>query len=227
MRFRPTARSPDFVCLPLGQRFIARGRKGLDKRCTWAETRRSVTVSAEQRAKVPSPDYWIPVPATGSRSPALRRHWTPVASTALDEPHGYWSAAPSNGSAALTLERHWTPVTPRKNRKTNHNAQTVTAGRESAPLLFQVEALLLAESITASDIPVSIPPLLSQTVTRLCVGCGQPLEGKRPQAKAHGAACRQRAYRRQKKAAAQAQDQREAGHQAEPQQADLVHTTSG
>ncbi len=178
-----------------------------------------------QRAKVPPPNYWIPIPATGSRSPALRRHWTPVASTALDEPHDYWSAAPSNGSAAPILERHWTPVTSRKNRKTNHNAQTVTAGRESTPLLSQVEALLLAESITASDIPVSISPLLSQTVTRVCVGCGQPLEGKRPQAKAHGAACRQRAYRRQKKAAAQAQDQREAGHQVEPQQADLVHTT--
>lgn len=146
---------------------------------------------------------------------------------ALDEPHGYWSAAPSNGSAALIFERHWTPVTPRKNRKTSHNAPTVTPGRESATLLSQVEALLLAESITASDETASIPPLLSQTVTRFCVGCGQPLEGKRPQAKAHGAACRQRAYRRQKKAEAQSQDQREAGHQAEPQQAGLVHTTIG
>ncbi|MCH7999084.1 MAG: hypothetical protein IIA91_06355 [Chloroflexi bacterium] len=53
------------------------------------------------------------------------------------------------------------------------------------------------------------------------------MEGKRPQAKAHGAACRQRAYRRQKKAAAQARDQREAGRQVEPQQADLVHITIG
>ncbi len=176
---------------------------------------------------MPPPDYWIPIPATGSRSPALRRHWTPVSSTALDEPHGYWSAAPSNGSTALILERHWTPITPRKNRETNHNAQTVTADRKSATLLSQVEALLLAESITAGDESASIPPLLSQTATRLCVGCGQPLEGKRPQAKAHGAACRQRAYRRQKKAAAQAQDQGEAGHQAEPQQPGPVHTTIG
>ena len=143
------------------------------------------------------------------------------------EPRGYWSAAPSNGSAAPILEKHWAPVTPRKIRKTNHNAQTVTPDRESATLLSQVEALLLAESITASDETVSVPPLLSQTVTRLCVGCGQPLEGKRPQAKAHGPACRQQAYRRQKKAAAQAQDQREAGHQAEPQQADLAHITIG
>ncbi len=180
-----------------------------------------------QRAEVPPPNYWIPVPATGSRPPTLRRRWTPVASTPLDQPHGYWSAAPSNGSAAPILERHWTPNNPWIFRKTNHNAQTVTADRKSATLLSQAEALLLAESITASDIPVSIPPLLSQTVTRLCVGCGQPLEGKRPHAKAHGAACRQRAYRRQKKAAAQAQDQREAGHQAEPQQASLVHTTTG
>jgi hypothetical protein len=180
-----------------------------------------------QRAKVPPPDYWIPVPATGSRSPALRRRWTPIASAPLDQPHGYWSAAPSNGAAAPILERHWTPETPWILRKTNHNAQTVTAGRESAMLPAQAEATRLAESITPIYIPVSIPPLLSQTVTRLCVGCGQPLEGKRPQAKAHGAACRQRAYRRQKKAAAQAQDQREAGHQAEPQQAGLVHTTIG
>ncbi len=172
---------------------------------------------------MPPPNYWIPVPATSSRSPALRRHWTPVSSTALDEPHGYWSAAPSNGSAAPILERHWTPATPRKDQKTDRNAQTVTPGKESVTLLSQVEALLLAESIAASDETVSIPPLLSQTVTRLCLGCGRPLEGKRPQAKAHGAACRQRAYRRQKKAAAQTQDQREAGHQAEPQ----VHTTIG
>ena len=176
---------------------------------------------------MPSPDYWIPVPATGSRSPALRRHWTPVASTPLDEPHGYWSAAQSHGSATPILERHWTPVAPRENREKNHNAQTVTPAKESETLLSQVEALLLAESITASDEIVSIPPLLSQTVTRLCVGCWQPLEGKRPQAKAHGAACRQRAYRRQKKAAAQAQDQREAGHRAEPQQAGQVHSTIG
>ena len=178
-----------------------------------------------QRAEVPPPNYWIPVPATGSRSPALRRHWTPVSSTTLGEPHGYWSAAPSNGNAAPILERHWTPVNPRENRKTNHNAQTVTAGRKSATLLSQAEALLLAESFTASDVTVATQPLPSQTVTRLCVGCGQPLEGKRPQAKAHGAACRQRAYRRQKKAVAQAQVQREAGHQAEPQQANLVHIT--
>ncbi len=180
-----------------------------------------------QRAEVPPPNYWIPVPATDSRSPALRRHWTPVSSTTLDEPHGYWSAAPPNGSATPILERHWTPVTLRKNRKTNHNTQTVTPDSKSATLLSQVEALLRSESITASDETVSIPPLLSQTTTRLCVGCGQPLEGKRPQAKAHGAACRQRAYRRQKKAVAQAHDQRQAGHQAEPQQADMVHITFG
>ena len=171
---------------------------------------------------MPPPNYWFQVPATGSRAPALSRHWTPVASAALSEPHGYWSATPSNGSAALLLERHWTPVTPRKNWKTNHNVQTVTPDRESATLLSQAEALLLTESITDSDETASAPSL-SQTVTRLCVGCGKPLEGKRPQAKAHGAACRQRAYRRQKKAASQARDQRE----AEPQQADLVHITIG
>ncbi len=176
---------------------------------------------------MPPPNYWIPVPATGSRPPALRRHWTPVSSTPLDQPHGYWSTAPSNGSAAPVLERHWTPENPWKNRKTNHTAQTVTPGKETVTLLSQVEATRLAENITPIYIPVSIPPSLSQTVTQLCVGCGQPLEGKRPQAKAHGAACRQRAYRRQKKAGAQAQDQREAGRQAEPQQAGQVHTTAG
>ena len=180
-----------------------------------------------QRAEVPPPNYWIPVPATGSRSPALRRHWTPVASTALDEPHGYWSTAPSNGSGAPILERHWTPENPWILRKTKHNDQTVTAGRKSATLPARAKAARLAESVNPIYLPVSIPPLPSQTVTRLCMGCGQPLEGKRPQAKAHGAACRQRAYRRQKKAAAQAQDQREAGHQAEPQQAGQVHTTIG
>ena len=249
----------------MGQRFIARGLKNLDICCAWAETRRSGTLSTGQRVEVPQPNYWIPVPATYSHSPALRRHWAPASSTTLVEPPGYWSAAPSNGNAAPILERHWTPVTPQENRGTNHNAQTVTPGqekvaplaqakakfvaesmpagdetvsppslsqtvtpdRESATLLSQAEALLLAESITASDETVSVPRLLSQTVTRLCVGCGQPLEGKRPQAKAHGAACRQRAYRRQKKAAAQAQGQREAGHQAEPQQADLAHITIG
>ncbi len=244
---------------------MTRGRKRLDICCAWAETRRSVTLSSGQRAAVP-PNSWIPVPATDSRSPALRRHWTPVSSTTVDEPHGYWSAAPSSGNAAPILERHWAPATPRENRDTNHNVQTVTPDRtsstllpqaeallpaesmpasdetvssppllsqtatpdrKSATLLSQVETLLRTESITAGDETVSIPPILSQTVTRLCVGCGLPLEGKRPQAKSHGAACRQRAYRRQKKAAADAQEQREAGHQAEPQQADLAHITIG
>ncbi len=244
---------------------MTRGRKSLDICCAWAETRRSVTLFSGQRAEVPPLNYWIPAPSTDSHSPALRRHWTPASTATLSEPHDYWSAAPSNGNAALILERHWTPVTPREDRDTNHNAQTVTPDRkkstllpqaesvlraesmpasdetvsippllsrtvtpdrENATLLSQVEALLRAESVTVSDETVSIPPLLSQTVTRLCVGCGKPLEGKRPQAKSHGAACRQRAYRQQKKAA-ETQNQREAGHQAEPQQVDLAHTTIG
>ncbi len=208
--------------------FITGARKGLDTRCAWAETRLSVTVSAGGRGlEVPSPDYWIPIPATGSLPPALRRRWTPVASTQLDQPHGYWSVAPSNGSAAPILERHWIPVNPWTHGKTNQNVQTVTTGSKSATLPTQKEASLLAESITPIHKTVSAPPLQSQTVTQLCVGCGQPLDGKRPQAKAHGAACRQRAYRQRKKALTQAQDQPETGHQAEPQQAGPVHATTG
>ena len=180
---------------------------------------------------MPSPDFWTPIPATGSLPPALRRHWTPVASTPLDQPHGYWSAAPTNGSAAPILERHWIPADPWIHGKTNHNAQTVTTDSKSVTPPTQKRAASLAESITESITPVpktvSVLALQSQTVTRLCVGCGQPLNGKRPQAKAHGAACRQRAYRQRKNALAEAQGQPETEHQAEPQQPYPVHAAIG
>ena len=80
--------------------------------------------------------------------------------------------------------------------------ETVTLQQTATPAL---EVVTPTETPSEhSEIVTSVPTRLPQTVTRLCVGCGQPLEEKRPQARAHDAACRQRAYRRRKKAAREA-----------------------
>lgn len=79
-------------------------------------------------------------------------------------------------------------MTPAYERDTSTNHTSVT--RKEA-------VTRLGESITPDSVTV-----WSQTVTRLCIGCGKPLTGKRPQAKTHGAACRQRAYRLRLKASA-------------------------
>ncbi len=177
--------------------------------------------------------YWSASPSNGNATPILERHWTPVIPRKNRETnHNTQTVTPGQESVAPLAQANAKFVAesiPAGDETVSPSSlsQTVTPDRKSATLLSQTEALLLAESITAREKTASAPPILSQTVTRLCVGCGQPLEGKRPQAKAHGAACRQRAYRRQKKAAAQSQDRREAGHQAEPRQADPVHITIG
>jgi len=184
-------------------------------------------------ASFPSPDRWVPLPATGSRPAVLGRRWTPAASTASAPPRDYWPPAQPNDSAVPVLERHWgcgsplaaqtAPVHPG-----SHGQETVTAPKKTTPPL--------ADFIASPDgTPIAVPATVTlasldpphQTVTRLCVGCGKPLEGKRPQAKAHGVACRQRAYRQRKKEAGQAQGQRENGRGSEPELAGLARTPVG
>lgn len=184
-------------------------------------------------ASFPSPDYWMALPATGARLAVLGRRWTLVASTALAPPHDYWTPVQPDDSAVPILERHWAcgrrlPPQTTPTPTASHTEETVTAAvKTSAPLVDRV----MLPSWNPRGIPVTVvlTPLDSppQTVTRLCVGCGKPLEGKRPQAKAHGAACRQRAYRRQKKEAKQAQGQRENGRGSEPEPTGRARTTEG
>ncbi len=145
----------------------------------------SVTVPWPLGTRLASPDYWIPQPAKGSGPPVLRRRWAP-APTGSSAPAGdHWTATRSNGGSAPILERRWASIIPRPQR----GGETRTT---------------VSETVTHNG-TASAPP----TVTRLCLGCGMPLEGKRPQAKAHGPACRQRAYRRRRLAAIQAQGQRD------------------
>lgn len=181
----------------------------------------------------PWPDYWIPLPATGSGPPVLGRHWTPAASTPSAPPRDYWTPARLNDSAVPVLERHWACSTPLPGqtapvRASADSEETITVARNTSGRLTDCLTLL---DRTATPVPqIATPTHLDsspQTVTRLCVGCGNPLEGKRPQAKAHGAACRQRAYRQRKKEARQTLDQRENGRGSEPELAGLARTTVG
>jgi len=181
----------------------------------------------------PWPDYWIPLPATGSGPPVLRRRWTPAAPTPSAPPRDCWTPAPLNHCAVPVLERHWACSTPSPGqtapaRASTDSEETITVARNTSGRLTDCLALL---DRTATPVPRIIMPApldsSPQTVTRLCVGCGNPLEGKRPQAKAHGAACRQRAYRRRKKEARQTLGQRENGRGSGPQLRDLARTTVG
>ena len=208
-----------------------RRARGLDKCRPWAQTRCSVTVSVAAGVDVasfPWPDYWMPLPVTGSRPAVLGRRWTPAVSTASAPPRDYWTLTQPDDSAVPVLERHSAvggplPAQTAPVRAGTHSEETVTPSAKTAPPL--ADRLTLSDRTpTAVSPTVTLTPLHSppQTVTRLCVGCGKPLEGKRPQAKAHGVACRQRAYRRRKKEARQAQDQRENGRGSESELAGLA-----
>ena len=176
----------------------------------------------------PSPDRWIPLPATASGPAVLSRRWTPAASTASAPHRDYWTPIQRNGFAGPVLERHWAgggplPAQTAPVRAGTHSGETVTpAAKTAAPLADRLtlsDRTPMAASPTVTLTPLDSPP---QTVTRLCVGCGKPLEGKRPQAKAHGVACRQRAYRRRKKEARQAQGQGDNGRGSEAELAGLA-----
>lgn len=183
-------------------------------------------------ASFPSPGYWIPLPAGGSGPPVLHRHWTPGAFRALPLPLSYWIPTSPNGSGPAALERHWAsdaPFTPHAHPAgaSGHDGETEMLAAECITQLD--ERLSLAnETVTpiAGTVAAAAPPSSAQTVTRLCIGCGKPLVGKRPQAKAHGAACRQRAYRLRKKAAGPAQSQSDNGRDADQQLAGLAHATA-
>lgn len=174
----------------------------------------------------PSADYWIPLPATGSGPPVLRRHCTPAARTPWGPPRDYWTPAPLNHSAVPVLKRHWACSAPLPGQTapiltSTDTEETTTAARNTPDRLIH-RLTLVDKTVTPAPVDSS-----AQTVTRLCMGCGNPLEGKRPQAKTHGAACRQRAYRRRKKEARQPPNQRENGRGSEPQLAGLARTIAG
>jgi len=181
-------------------------------------------------APFPPLDYWMPLPARGSRPAVLSRRWTPAASTASPPPRDYWIPAQPGDSAVSVLERHCacagtSPARTAPVRAGSHGEETVTQPRKApAPMADRPKL----PDLTSTTLPttVTLTPLgtAPETVTRLCVGCGKPLDGKRPQAKAHGAACRQRAYRRRKKEAAQAQGRRENGRGSKPELAALTGT---
>jgi hypothetical protein len=176
-----------------------------------------------------SSDRWVPLPASGSGPPVLRRHCIPAPPTPLAAPRDYWTAAPLKRSAAPLLEKHWAPITTippqvRPPAHPPHSTQAVTAASKSVtppPEAPKPPGAMVARP--AEIVTPRLPVSSSQTVTRLCVGCGKPLEGKRPQAKAHAAACRQRAYRRRKKGAGQAPSQGENGREPEPEVGGLTH----
>lgn len=180
----------------------------------------------------PWPDYWIPLPATGSGPPVLRRRWSPVPSRPSASPRDCWTPAGLNGSAAPVLERHCTCATPWTRRAAPapapaHHGQTETPARKSVTLPHSAPLPDAAITPVPGTVTATPPGPSAQTITRLCLGCGKPLEGMRPQAKAHGVACRQRAYRRRKKEARLAQGLREKGRGSEPQPAGLARTTPG
>jgi hypothetical protein len=170
----------------------------------------------------PSSDYWMPLPATGSRSAVLSRRWTPATTVS---PQDRWTPTQPPKPTVPVLERHWAaavvlPVQTTSVPTRQRDEETVTiASRAASPRSI---AAAVSQTVT-----LTVPDSAAATVTRLCIGCGEPLEGKRPQAKAHGAACRQRAYRRRKKEAARAQGQRENGHGSEPEMMGLAATPVG
>jgi hypothetical protein len=179
----------------------------------------------------PPPDRWVPLPA--SRPAVLGRRWTPAASTPSAAPRDCWTSAQRNRLPVPILERHWAcattfPTQTAPIRTGSHPEETVTLPGKTTPppadcpMLPDKAHPPLPATVTLTSL--DSPP---QTVTRLCVGCGKPLEGKRPQAKAHGAACRQRAYRRRKKEATQAQRQRGNGSRSELEPTSLTPTTVG
>lgn len=182
---------------------------------------------------LPSPDYWIPLSATGSGPLVLWRHSAPASSTVSAAPRDYWTPAGLNGSGAPVFRRYWAcgttlPCPAAPIRVGSYNEETATEGKKIPARLADRVALpdgvltpaLQTVTVRPHDSPV-------QTATRPCVGCGKPLVGKRPQAKAHGPACRQRAYRRRKKEASQALGQRKNGRRSQPRLASLARTAVG
>jgi hypothetical protein len=181
----------------------------------------------------PSPDYWMPLPAAASRPAVLGRRWTHNASASSAPRRDYWLLPQVNSSHAPVLERHWACGVPLPNEATptgadNYLGETVTPTTKSPEPPIE-HAPLPDEGAMVIPGTVTLTPIQSplETVTRLCVGCGKPLVDKRPQAKAHGVACRQRAYRRRKKEAAQAQVQKHNGRRSQPEPAALAAAAVG
>ncbi len=148
---------------------------------------------------LPSPDHWNLITTGDSRVPVLRRRWTPGPSRPFPPATNRWTFVTDDGSVKPLLERHWASAVWSKSPALPDGehisiSKTVTGvDRRLAP--YDGVVGLIRQTVTSIGKGSS-----AETVTRVCEGCGKPLEGKRRQAKCHGAACRQRAYRRRRDA---------------------------
>jgi hypothetical protein len=184
-------------------------------------------------ASFPWPDYWMPLPTTGSGPPVLGRRSTSALSAVSAPARDRWTIIQPSDSALPVLERHWacpdtSPARLAPLRADGNRDETVTRPRATTAAI--ADRLALPDRIpTTPPLTVTLTTLdaVPQTVTRLCIGCGKPLERKRPQAKAHGVACRQRAYRRRKKEAEQTQGHKENRRGSTPQRGGLARTAIG
>jgi hypothetical protein len=190
---------------------------------------------AASTTSAPPRDYWTLTQPDDSAVPVLERHSAgggplPVQTSVRAVSHGGETVTATAKTAAPLADRMRhsagggpVPTQTASVRAVTHAGETVTATAKTAPPLADRQTLSdrtpTAILPTVTPTPLDSPP---QTVTRLCVGCGKPLEGKRPQAKAHGVACRQRAYRRRKKEARQAQGRRDNGRGSESELASLA-----
>lgn len=172
------------------------------------------------------PHHWIPTHADGGPVPVLERHCAcgPRTLPAQTPPiparsRGEETVTPAGAAPAPLPHRptlpdtHSTPLPPTV-------TPTIADSRLQTITIHSLHP-------DAQTVTLGPPYPAPQSVTQLCMGCGEPLEGKRPQAKAHGSACRQRAYRRRKKEAAQAQRQHENQRASQPEPAGLAATTVG
>ena len=146
---------------------------------------------------VPSPDQWFPVPTGDARAPVLRRRWTPAPSPSFASAPNRWTSVRGDGSVRPVLERHWASGGGRNTRApavVEHiRGRNTVTGAGPGPAPSEEIAGAFGQTVTGDGAEPS-----GETITRVCEGCGKPLVGKRRQAKSHGAACRQRAYRRRK-----------------------------
>ncbi len=143
-----------------------------------------------RRILIPIGDSWVPM---------IRRLWAPGSSRPLAPATNRWKSIRRDGFVKPLLERHWASAVWSKSLALPDGehvriSNTVT-GVDRRLASYDGVVGPIRQTVTSICEESS-----AETVTRVCEGCGKPLEGKRRQAKCHGAACRQRAYRRRKEA---------------------------
>jgi hypothetical protein len=151
------------------------------------------------------PEAWTSRRANDFTGSLLERH-------ALED----WTLAGNGDSPISGLERRWTlggvaggVVHPWGATGASDATPDSNGGRSGSSV--ETDGIDALTGAGASAGPSSYPNDLGQHRShgaegsvpsgdvRVCQGCGLPLEGKRQQAKHHGSACRQRAYRIRKK----------------------------